>query len=123
MSFYSPLSKNRTHIWDNPHFIRLIESHKVSSDCILIAFDCTSRHTNMEFNELIKAVDEALPQVSCHGLEKTMLKTHIVQLLEILLTNNYFIFDNKLYHQIIGASMGAIPSPEICDIRLYQILE
>ena len=28
MSFYSPLSKNRTHIWDNPHFIRLIESHQ-----------------------------------------------------------------------------------------------
>ena len=78
----------------------------------------------MEFNALIKAVDEAfLQQISCPRLEKTMLKTHIVQLLEILLTNNYFIFDNKLYHQIIGASLGAIPSPEICDIRLYQILE
>ena len=39
--------------------------------------------TNMEFNELIKVVDEALPQeVSCSRLEKTMLKAHIVQLLE-----------------------------------------
>ena len=37
----------------------------------------------MKFNELIKAVDEALPQeVSCPRLEKTMLNTYIVQLLE-----------------------------------------
>ena len=50
-------------------------------------------------------------------------KTCTVQPLEILLTNNYFTFDSKLYHQTIGASMGAIPSPDICDIRLYQILE
>ena len=78
----------------------------------------------MEFNELIKAVDEALPQqVNCPGLEKTTLKTHIVQLLEILLTNNHFTFDNKLYHQTIAASVGAIPSLEICDIRRHKILE
>ena len=81
-------------------------------------------YTNMEFDESIKAVDEALPQeVSCPGFETTILKTRIVQLLEILLTNKYFTFDNKLYHQPIGASMGATPSPEVCDLRLYQILE
>ena len=75
-------------------------------------------------NELIKAVDEALPQeVSCPRLEKTILKTNTVQILEILLTNNYFTFDNKLYHQTTGAPFDAIPSPEICDIGLYQILE
>ena len=75
-------------------------------------------------NELIKAVDEALPQeVSCPGFEKTILKAHIVQILEILLTNNYFTFDNKLYHQTTGAPFDAIPSPEICDIGLYQVLE
>ena len=76
-------------------------------------------YVNMEFNELIKAVSEALPQeVSCSGLEKTILKTHIVQLVEILLTNNYFTFYNKLFHQSIEAFLGAIPSPEICEIRL-----
>ena len=81
-------------------------------------------YTTMELNELINAVAKALPQeISCPGLRKTILKTHIVQLLEILLTNDYFTYDHKLYHQTIGASMGAIPSPEICDIRLYQILE
>ena len=42
-------------------------------------------YTNMEFD-----VDEILPQeVSCPRLEKTILKTHIVQILEIPPTINY----------------------------------
>ena len=46
------------------------------------------------------------------------LKNNILKLLEILLTNNYFTFDDKLYHQTIGASMCAIPPSEICDTWL-----
>ena len=76
----------------------------------------------MEFNELIKAVDEALPQASSPELEETH-KAHMVRLLEILLTNSYFTSDNKLYRKTIGASMGAIPSPGICDIPLCQFLK
>ena len=78
-------------------------------------------YTNMEFNELIKAVDETLQkELSCPGLEKTILKTHVVHLLEIILSNNYFTFDNKLYYQTMEALMGTIPSPEECDIRLCK---
>ena len=81
-------------------------------------------YTNMEFNELKQAVNDVLPQVvSCPGLNNTVQKHHPVQLVEIPLTNDYFSFNDKLYHQTIGASMGTIPSPEICDIRLHQILE
>ena len=81
-------------------------------------------YTNMEFNKLKQAVKDVLPQVvSCQRLNKTVQKHHVVRLVETLLTNNYFSFNGKLYHQTIGASMGAIPSPDICDIRLHQILE
>ena len=56
----------------------------------MIAYDGTSLYTNTEFSELIKAVDDALPQeVSCPRLEKIILKTYIDQILEILLANNY----------------------------------
>ena len=89
-----------------------------------MAYDCTSMYTNMEFNELKQAVNDVLPQVvSRQGLNNTVQKHHVVRLVETLLTNNYFSFNGKLYHQTIGASMGAIPSPDICDIRLHQILE
>ena len=106
MCFFSQSSKNRTHIWDKPHFMRLIESHQVSSDCILIAYDCTAMHTN----ELVKAVAQALPQeVSCPGLEKTILKTHITQLSEILLTNDYFTFWQQTLPQNYQSLQGRDP--------------
>ena len=47
-------------------------------------------------------------------------KHDFVQLVETLLTNNYFSFNDKLYHQTI---QGKILSPEIYDVRLHQILE
>ena len=81
-------------------------------------------YTNMEFNELKQAVNDVLPHaVSCPGLNNTVHKHHLVQRVEIPLTNNYFSFNDKLYHQTIGASKGTILSPEIYDIRLHQILE
>ena len=43
-----------------------------------------------------QSVDEALPQVSCPELEKTILKTRIVQLLETLLTNIFHIWQQTL---------------------------
>lgn len=42
----------------------------------------------------------------------------LVFLLKCVLENNYF---EKYYKQIIGCSMGAIPSPEVSDTRMYQI--
>ena len=118
------VKRQNTYIRDTPHFIRMIESLQASPNCTLVAYDCTSMYTNMEFNELKQAVNDVLPQVvSCQRLNNTVQTHHVVRLVETLLTNNYFSFNGKLYHQTIGASMGAIASPEICDIRLHQILE
>ena len=68
----------------------MIESLQASQNCTLVAYDCTSMYTSMEFNELKQAVNDVLPQVvSCQGLNNTVQKHHVVQLVETLLTNNY----------------------------------
>ena len=105
------VKRQNIYIRDTPHFIRMIESLQASPNCTLVAYDCTSMYTNMEFSELKQAVNDVLPQVvSCQGLNNTVQKHHVVRLVETLLTNNYFSFNGKLYHQTIGASMGAIHS-------------
>ena len=93
------VKRQNTYIRDTPHFIRMIESLQASANCTLVAYDCTSMYTNMEFNELKQAVNGVLPQVvSCQGLNNTVQKHHVVRLVETLLTNNYFSFHGKLYH-------------------------
>ena len=84
------VKRQNTYIRDTPHFIRMIKSLQASPNCTLVAYDCTSMYTNMEFNELKQAVNDVLPQVvSCQGLNNTVQKHHVVQLVETLLTNNY----------------------------------
>lgn len=78
----------------------------------------------MEFNELLSSVHEAYTQANKIKSDIPYpTPKELTLLLKCVLENNYFEFDGKFYKQIIGASMGAIPSPEICDIIMYQITQ
>ena len=76
----------------------------------------------MEFDELINAVYETY---KCATKPQTDIPypdaEDLIFLLKCVLENNYFEFNGNYYKQIIGCSMGAIPSPEVSDIRMYQI--
>ena len=41
----------------------------------------------------------------------------------ILLEDIYFVLDGHLYIQLLGASMGLVPSPEVGVLRLFDIFE
>ena len=46
----------------------------------------------------------------------------IVSLVSFILKNNYFEFNDRYYVQTIGASMGNKCSPELCDIRTFEVI-
>ena len=43
------------------------------------------------------------------------------KLLQILFTNNYFIFNNQIYKQNTGIAMGTISAPNIANIYVYTL--
>lgn len=118
------VQKQSTYIKDTTDFITKIESLTLPTNALLITYDVTSMYTNMEFNELLSSVNEAYTQANKTQLDIPYPNPEdLIFLLKCVLENNYFEFDGKYYKQIIGASMGAVPSPEICDIRMYQITQ
>lgn len=118
------VQKQSTYIKDTADFINKIESLTPPPNALLITYDVTSMYTNMEFNELLSSVHEAYTQANKIKSDIPYpTPKELTLLLKCVLENNYFEFDGKFYKQIIGASMGAIPSPEICDIRMYQITQ
>ena len=122
--FLVPIVRNQdTYIKDTTDFINKIESLKLPSSCLLISYDITSMYTNMTFPELIDAVKRALEDTHIHKMIKIPIpdETDLLFLLKCLLENNVFEFNGHYYRQIIGAAMGAVPSPEICDIRMHEI--
>lgn len=91
-------------------------------DTWLITDDVAFMYTNITAIELVQCAAKALTKLKQNDVTiKIPEVKYLVELLEILLENNEF--DGHLYKQILGASMGAVPSPEICDLRLFVIFE
>ena len=122
--FLVPLvKKQETYLRDTTDFINKIEATSIHKNHIMVTYDVTSMYTNIPFEELLLSVTRALEHIQSADYEiQIPKKESLIFLLEILLRNNEFHFNGIKYKQILGASMGAVPSPEICDLRMYDIL-
>ena len=113
--------KQDTYISDTSDFIRKIESTRLRNNPLLISYDITSLYTNLKFSEIMHSVEKAFDDNLTIDYEIKRPETKsLMDILQIILTKNEFTFNNKSYKQIIGASMGAIASPEICDVAIYD---
>lgn len=117
------VQKQNSYIKDTSDFILKIESLIVPENVILVTYDVTSMYTNMEFDELLHSVEKAyLADNSSLELPRPY-SSDLIFFLRCILENNFFEFNGKYYKQIIGAAMGARPSPEITDIRMKDITD
>ena len=88
---------------------------------LLVTYDITSLYTNLRFEEITQAIQRSLDEHV--DIEYPIIKPKnkfLVEITKLNLSNNEFTFHGKSYRQIIGASMGAVASPEICDIAIYN---
>ncbi|XP_062579196.1 uncharacterized protein LOC134241129 [Saccostrea cucullata] len=118
------VQKQLTYIKDTTDFINKIEGLELPTDALLITYDVTSMYTNMEFEEQLNAVRNAYNNADKSNSDIPYPDVDdLIFLLRCVLENNYFEFNGKFYKQIIGCSMGAVPSPEISDMRMYEITQ
>lgn len=122
--FLLPLvQKQDTYLRDSKDFINHIEKTICPNNLILASYDITSMYTNMTVNELLSAVENALENVDEDIFPIPFIGTeNILRILKLQLENNEFEFAGKFYKQKIGCSMGAVPSPEISDLRAYEVI-
>lgn len=117
------VQRQSSYIQDTPAFLRSLEKLKVPKDAYLISFDCAGMYSQLFFHEILQAVEATLPQwIETPPLPKIE-KKYLLKIIKIILENNVFEFDNTLYEQIVGCSMGNIASPEIADLTLGSILQ
>lgn len=120
--FLLPLVKTqKTYISDTGDLIRNIENCTFDNNVLLVTYDITSLYTNLRFEEITEALQKALDEHD--KIEYSITKptnNFLIEITKLILSNNEFTFHGKSYRQIIGASMGATASPEICDIAIYN---
>ena len=82
--------------------------------------DVVSLYTNIDIacciDDIIEFAAEHLDELDLWGL--TLTEVH--QILDLVLSSSYFVFDNRLYQQMVGLFMGCMPSPIGAVVRVYM---
>ena len=111
-----PLS--RSYIRDSTHMINIFKNFKIIPHMLLCTLDITSLYTNIPHSESVQAIKEFLAiQRDINALPHN---SYIIELLQVVLTNNYFDFNGKHYHQKSGTSMGTKLAPSYANLFMTK---
>ena len=111
-----PLSES--YIRDSTHMINILNKFNMLPDMILCTLDITSLHTNIPHNEGIQSIKEFLA-IYRHTNDLPH-NSYIIELLEVVLTSNYFDFNGKQYHQISGTALGTKLAPSYANLFMTK---
>ena len=102
-----PLSKS--HFRDSTHLINILNVLSVKPGNLLCILRVTNLYINIPYNEGIQAIKEMLAiHRSPHDLPHS---SNILEVLTVVLTNNYFEFNGMYHHQVSGTAMYAKLAP------------
>lgn len=113
--FLNPLStKHPSYIKDTYHFLEKIHPLTVPKHTLLFTLDVENLYTNIHTPTGIQAVRKLLHQ----NPDPTRPDNILLQLLEICLTHNDFLFDDQFYLQIHGTAMGQRFAPSYANVYM-----
>jgi hypothetical protein len=116
--FYSMLKFNPPYTVKNSlELIDKIQHTKVNSNNILVSFDVVSLFTSVPVNELKVALNSHIDTLNINPV----VKSDLVNLLNLCIDQNYFSFNNKIYTQQDGLSMGSPLSPVLADFFMSYL--
>ena len=87
---------------------------KIPQDYILVTADAVGLYPSIPHNAALKALRDAL---DCRQM-KMILTDVLVKVTGFALTNNYFEFGQKVFHQISGTAIGTKFAPRYVNIFL-----
>ena len=87
---------------DSKELIQILESIKITPDCLLVTADVKSLYPNINIKKAIIALDLLLRE---NRVPETPL---LIQLARIVFENNFLTseFSNDIFHQTFGIAMG-----------------
>lgn len=113
----APLATSHpSYVKDTQDFVSKISELKIPKDAKLITLDVDSLYTNINNNDGIKAVANMLKNNP--GLNRP--DKQLLELLELSLLNNDFIFNGQWYLQIFGTAMGKKFAPNYANIFMAE---
>ena len=111
--FLNPLSiRPPSYIKDTYHFVEMAKALRVPSESFFFSMDVKSLCTNIPIIAGIQCVKKAFEKFP----DAKRPDRQLLELLEINLTRNDFVFNNEYYLQIKGTAMGKKVAPAYANI-------
>ena len=114
LDFYlNPLSiKHPAYVKDTYHFISIVKNLQVPLNSYFFSLDVDSLYTNIDIQSGINAVKKVFEKYP----DPKRPDQELIQLLDINLTKNDFVFNGQYYLQIKGTAMGKKFAPSYANI-------
>lgn len=103
---------------DSREIVNMIEENTFPKNCIFVTGDINSLYTNIPTDSGIRKVSTLIRKY----IDEKDKQDCIIELLQFVLNNNYFLYEGNWYHQISGTAMGTPTAPVFANIFL-QFLE
>ena len=108
--------KHNSYVKDTPDFLTKLKQVKIKPDTLLVTLDVESMYTNIDNEGGLSAVKKAF----ISNPDSRRSDEHILQLLELSLKNNDFLFNNEIYLQTTGTAMGKKFAPSYANIFMAE---
>ena len=113
----SPLVPHlKSYIKDEWDFVRTFPK-KVEGSYKLLSCDVVSLYPSIPIDLGLEALEYWIDRLACK-IDRRFTKEFILKFAEFVLRNNYFDFEGKMYHQIIGTAMGSIFAPPYSQLTI-----
>lgn len=110
--------KTQSYTKDSTTILRLLEETSFAQDIILATIDVTALYTNIPHDE---GIESALTHLYPEEEEMPFPKEFTESLLRIILQQNAFEFNSKMYSQIKGTAMGTKMAPAYANLFLDSL--
>ncbi len=110
-----------SYIRDSGHMINIIEYITIPPNCTLVTIDVKSLYLNIPHKEGIESVINRLYHNNPNSEEVAIPAGTMKDLLNIVLTKNYFQFAGEMFHQVQGTAMGTKMAPAYANTFMAEL--
>ena len=114
------VSQSRSYVKDTNHFLsRLSKLGKIPEGALLCTVDVVGLYSSIPHGEGLEAIREALDRRENPGVATDTL----AGLASLVLENNYFEFNDRLYRQKLGTAIGTKFAPACANLLMTRLEE
>ena len=122
-SILSPLQNNKYTVKNSSDFVEKLSANTIDPQEIMVSFDVVSLLTSIPTTLALQVTKNRLECDLTISERTNLFVDNIMKLLEMMLDNNYFVFNGAFYKKIFGCPMGSPVSAILANLVMEHVEE